>query len=44
MEQLRELLRLRDEAQLRAALKDDFSIEEGDPRFSAILQIWREQQ
>ncbi|MDP9268273.1 MAG: hypothetical protein M3P27_08110 [Acidobacteriota bacterium] len=43
-DQLRELLRLDNEEQLRAALREEFAIEQDDPRFNAILQIWREQR
>ena len=43
-QKMRELLSLRDESVLREALRQDFEIDEKDPRFIEILRIWREQQ
>ena len=40
--QMRELLALDDERLLKEALVRDHEIDEKDPKFSAILKVWRE--
>jgi hypothetical protein len=42
--QMRDLLAYGDEATLVAALKSKYGISPRDPKFEAILSIWREEQ
>ena len=43
MRSLQLLLKIRDEETFKAALREDFGIEPGHPRYAQILNIWREQ-
>jgi hypothetical protein len=42
--QMRALADMRDEETLKEALRRDYGIDDGDPRFRLILKTWRELQ
>ena len=42
--QMRDLLAIKDESTLVSVLKNDYSLTPRDPRYKAIMQIWRDAQ
>jgi hypothetical protein len=42
--QMRDLLAINDESTLVSVLKSDYSLTPRDPRYKAIMQIWRDAQ